>query len=139
MKHFLPIALGALLGSLAGTVAAKLPPLSDEAKAKAAETAAKAAWSDKVANFQLCKSMDRVAAAYRADAKKAGKDAPPPADTPPCTDPGPFVGQGDGKPPIESAGAHSPAKTAASPPSTTTPAAASAPMTAVKAGTAPKK
>lgn len=69
---------------------AKLPPLSDEAKAKAAEAAAKTAHGNKVAAFQLCKSMDRVAAGYLASAKKAGKDVKPVA-TPACADPGPFV------------------------------------------------
>ena len=70
---------------------AKLPPLSDEAKAKAAEAAAKAAWGDKVAAYQLCKSQDKVAATYAADAKKAGKEIKPSTATPPCADPGPFV------------------------------------------------
>lgn len=78
--------------ALAGTVAlAKLPPLSDEAKAKAAEAAAKTAHGNKVAEFQLCKTMDRVATKYMAEAKKAGKDVKPATATPPCTDPGPFV------------------------------------------------
>ena len=78
---------------LAGAAVAKLPTpvLSDEAKAKAAEAAAKTAHGNKVADFQLCKSMDRAALRYQADAKKAGKVAPPPTATPPCADPGPFV------------------------------------------------
>jgi hypothetical protein len=84
---------------------AKLPPLSDEAKAKAAETAAKTGWGDKVAGFQLCKSMDRVAAGYLAEAKKAGKDVKPVA-TPACADPGPFVYP----PPATPAAAPAPAK-----------------------------
>lgn len=88
MKRLLSIPLLLMLGGLA---VAKLPAPSDEAKAKAAEAAAKAAHGDKVAAFQLCKSMDRVAATYRADAKKAGKEVPPPVDTPACADPGPFV------------------------------------------------
>ena len=62
---------------------AKLPPLSDDAKAKAAEAAAKTAHGNKVADFQLCKSMDRVAAKYVADAKKAGKDVKPATATAP--------------------------------------------------------
>lgn len=70
---------------------AKLPPLSDEAKAKAAEAAAKTAHGNKVADFQLCKSMDQVAARYMADAKQAGKEVKPATATPPCADPGPFV------------------------------------------------
>lgn len=66
---------------------AKLPPPSDEATAKAAETAAKTAWTDKVGAFQLCRAMDRTAQHYR----KAVKAAPPAVATPPCADPGPFV------------------------------------------------
>jgi hypothetical protein len=110
---------------LAASVAAKLPALSDEAKAKAAETAAKAAWTDKVAAYQLCQSQDRVAAKYFSDQKAAGKAASAAAATPPCTDPGAFVyTPAASAPPIEAAGAHSPAKTATAPPSTNTPAAA---------------
>ncbi len=67
-----------------------LPP-NDEAKAKAAEAAAKTAHAGKVDDYQLCKSMDKVAASYYAAAKKAGKDAKPPTATPPCADPGAFV------------------------------------------------
>lgn len=109
----------------AGSAAAKLPPPSDEAKAKAAETAAKTAYTAKVGDYQLCKAMDRVAAAYLAEAKKAGKPAEPVA-TPACADPGPFVYPPPAQPPLEAAGAHSPPKTASTPPSTNAPAAATA-------------
>ena len=61
-----------------GAAFAKLPAPSDEAKAKAAETANKAAWNDKVAAYQLCKAQDRVADTYRKDAKGSGKTAPAP-------------------------------------------------------------
>jgi hypothetical protein len=106
----------------AGVSLAKLPPLSDEAKAKAAETAAKTAWTEKVGAFKLCKSMEKVAADYYADAKKSNKQTKPPVATPPCTDPGPFVAaaQPESKP-LEAAGAHSPPQPAATPPSTKTP------------------
>jgi hypothetical protein len=77
--------------AVAGAASAKLPPPSDEAKAKAAEAAAKTAHTGKVAAYQLCQSMDKVASAYHAQAKKAGKPAPAPTSTPPCADPGPFV------------------------------------------------
>ncbi len=70
---------------------AKLPPLSDEAKAKAAEAAAKTAHGNQVANFQLCKSMDAVAANYYAKAKQGGKAVKDPVKTDACADPGPFV------------------------------------------------
>jgi hypothetical protein len=118
-----PVALSAAL--FAAGAAAKLPPPSDEAKAKAAEAAARTAHGNKVADFQLCKSMDKVAAHYLADAKKAGKDVTPTA-TPPCGDPGAFVAPvaAPAPKPLEAAGAHSPPATAATPPSTNTPAAA---------------
>jgi hypothetical protein len=85
-----------LLLSLAGTALAmsalaKLPAPSDEAKAKAAEAAAKTAWAGKVDAYKLCKSMDAVAADYAAKAKKAGKEVKPATATAPCADPGPFV------------------------------------------------
>lgn len=76
---------------LAGNVAAKLPAPSEEAKAKAAEAAAKAAHGNKVANYQLCVSMEKVAAGYYATARQAGKEIKPATATPPCENPGPFV------------------------------------------------
>ncbi len=87
-KHFWVAAAVVLL---AAPALAKLPPLSDEAKAKAAEAAARTAWSNKVADYKLCLSMERVAAKYRADAQKAGKVVPAPTPTAACADPGPFV------------------------------------------------
>jgi hypothetical protein len=119
MRRLLPLAL--LLAAVPAF--AKLPPLSDEAKAKAAEAAAKTAWSNKVADFQLCNSMNKVAARYLAEAQKAGK-ALAPTTTPACADPGPFAYTPPEAKPIEAAGAHSPPATAATPPSTTQPAAA---------------
>ena len=86
---------GFVLAAVLCTAAmAKLPPLSDEAKAKAAEAAAKSAWGDKVAAYQLCKSEEAIAATYFADMKKAGKEVKPPVATPPCADPGPYVPAG---------------------------------------------
>lgn len=108
------ILLAVLSSVLATTAVAKLPPPSDEAKAKAAEAAAKTAHGNKVADFQLCRSMEKVAARYQADASKAGKTVNKPTDTPACTDPGPFVPAG-----AASAAAAAPAKPA--------PAAAAAP------------
>lgn len=87
-KHFWAAAALALATAPA---LAKLPPPSDEAKAKAAEAAARAAWAAKVENYKLCQSMERVAAKYRADAQKAGKQPPAATPTPACADPGPFV------------------------------------------------
>jgi hypothetical protein len=80
-----------VLAAVAGVASAKLPPLSDDAKAKAAEAAAKTAHAGKVDNYKLCQSMERVAAKFMADAKKAGKDVKPATATAPCADPGAFV------------------------------------------------
>ena len=74
-----PVPLAVLIAlALAGPVLAKLPALSDEAKAKAAEAAAKSAWSDKVGGYKLCQAMDRVADVYRKEAKAAGREASAP-------------------------------------------------------------
>ncbi|MFN7184713.1 MAG: hypothetical protein ACK4MZ_11150 [Thermomonas haemolytica] len=85
-----PVIAAALLLAAAAAFA-KLPPLTDEAKARAAEAAARAAHGNKVANFQLCRSMENVAAAYHDGLKKAGKPVPAVTATPACVDPGPFV------------------------------------------------
>lgn len=69
---------------------AKLPPLSDEAKAKADEARAKTAHGNKVADYKLCLSQDKVAAQYARDMKANGKNVTP-TQTPPCADPGAFV------------------------------------------------
>jgi hypothetical protein len=81
----------AAAGLLATAALAKLPPPTDEAKAKAAEAAAKTAWSGKVDAWQLCKSQDRVAAYYYKTAKAEGKPTAAAVETPACVDPGPFV------------------------------------------------
>ncbi len=122
------VALATVLCATAAV--AKLPPLSDEAKAKAAEAAAKTAWSNKVADFQLCNAMNRTAARFAADAKKAGKEVKAPVDTPACADPGPFAAAAPaGAAPAAAAAASGAAAAAAKP------AAASAP----KAGAVPPK
>ncbi|RZJ21967.1 MAG: hypothetical protein EOO54_11955 [Haliea sp.] len=160
MKQLL---LPALLATACSLALAKLPVpvLDDAAKAKAAEAAAKAAWTGKVDAYQLCKVQDKVAAHYRKtatslaagataapakDAKPgsgaaAAASAPAPAasgagtattvagaPTPtPCADPGAFAYTPPEQKPLEASGAHSPTGNAVSPPSTTTPAAATAP------------
>ena len=119
MKKLLISTLAFLVSSAA---LAKLPALSDEAKAKAAESTAKTAWAGKVDSYQLCKSQDKVAAAYLKSATASGKDTKPPASVPACADPGAFVyAAPEAAKPIEAAGAHSPAATAASPPSSKQP------------------
>ncbi len=91
MSKTLTVCAGLAAASLSLSVWAKLPPPSDEAKAKAAEAAAKTAHGNKVANFQLCKSMDKTAAAYFAQAKKEGRTVKPAVAAEVCADPGPFV------------------------------------------------
>ena len=114
-----------LMGS---TVMAKLPAASQEAKAKAAEAAATAAWSGKVDAYLSCKAQDKVAALYFQTAKAQNKDVKPATVMPPCTDPGAFsYTTAELAKPLEAAGAHSPPATATSPPSGNVPAAALAP------------
>lgn len=130
---------GALVASC-GLAVAKLPPPDDAAKAKAAETSAKAAWQAKVEGYLLCKAQDKVAARYAKGGAKpvaAKPAAAAPAASaasvaqaaasgttpvafkppPPCQDPGPFAYNPPEQKPLETAGAHSPSGTAASPPS----------------------
>ena len=161
MKKFLWAAMSV---AACGVAVAKLPPLDDAAKAKAAEAAAKSAWQAKVDGYQLCKAQDKVAAAALTDNKgapmKAGAataaasapvaaasarataaaapgavapaaavvaSAPAAAASgtpvataaviPPCLEPGPFAYNPPEQKPLETAGAHSPTGTAASPPS----------------------
>lgn len=86
-KAILMISSAAALCAASG-VWAKLPAPTPEKAAAAAEAKNKAAWSDKVAAYQLCKSQDKVAANYLKSDKGAGKK---PADTPACADPGAYV------------------------------------------------
>ncbi len=125
MRTALALSAFALVaGSLAGPASAKLPPLSDEAKAKAAEAATRTAWTEKVGLYKMCVSMDRVAEVYRTSSKSIGKDAPAPVAMPPCADPGPFVPvTPQASKPLEAAGAHSPPGNAATPPSNNAPSA----------------
>lgn len=132
LHHFTTAVLAGFLATGGLPVQAKLPAPSPEAQAKADETKAKTAHGDKVAAYKLCLAGDRTAAHYF---KTVGSNAKPPAaTTPPCADPGPFVyappdagaapaaaaavaSQPSVTPPLEAAGAHSPAKTATAPPS----------------------
>jgi hypothetical protein len=141
MKKILPALAVASLAGLTLGAFAKLPAPDDAAKAKAAETAAKAAWQAKVDGFQLCKSQDKIASKYGKHGGGAAKAMPAvkpvasasaaasaaasaPSSTPavasappPCTDPGPFAYNPPEQKPLETSGAHSPSGTAASPPS----------------------
>jgi hypothetical protein len=115
------VAAAACASLVTGAMAA-LPPATAASQEQAKEAAAKAAWQDKVAAFQLCRVQDRVAEAYRKEMKGEGKAAPQAVSTAACADPGPFPTPPSQKP-LEASGAHSPPGNATSPPSTITPAA----------------
>ena len=68
-----------------------VPVLDDAAKAKAAEAAAKTAWSGKLEGYLLCKYQDKAAANYVKTATSSGKTPKPATELPPCADPGPFA------------------------------------------------
>jgi len=87
-KLFSHAVLAGLVLTASSLALAKLPALNDEAKAKAAEAAAKTAWAGKVGSYKLCKSQDKVAASYYISAKAAGKETKAPvAALPACADP----------------------------------------------------
>jgi hypothetical protein len=130
--------ISAVILAASGLALAKLPPLDDAAKAKAAEAAAKAAWQGKLDAYQTCKVQDKLAARYKSTAGgKPAADAQPTAvpvaqppagaasgGTPavaapatPCADPGVFAYNPPEQKPLETSGAHSPAGNATSPPS----------------------
>lgn len=70
---------------------ARLPAPTEAQQAKAAETKARAAWSDKVAAYQLCRAQDKTASHYYADRKAHGEETRAPSQAAACADPGPFV------------------------------------------------
>lgn len=102
---------------LAATAHAALPQPTAAEQAKAAEAKARAAWTAKVAAYQLCEAQDRVAAQYLSRVQAAGKAPVQPLPTAACVDPGPFVYAPPSVQPREGSGAHSPAEPAAAPPS----------------------
>jgi hypothetical protein len=83
------IAIAAGLLALSGSGWAKLPAPTEEQKIKADEAKAKAAHTDKVAAYQLCKSQNAVAETYARQQKAKGVDVK--IDPTACQDPGPFV------------------------------------------------
>ena len=112
-----------------GSALAKLPPQPPEAAAAAAAVKDKAAWSDKVAAYKLCLAQDRLAKQYLSNKEGARK---PTVETPPCTDPGPYV---PGTAAAPAAGA--PGAAPATPASSAAPAAP--PATAATGSAAPAK
>ena len=125
-KSLISLATLVLASLFSVSAMAKLPAPSDEAKAKAAEAAAKTAHGNKVADFQLCKSREKVAAHYYKTAKASGKPTNPPVATPACADPGPFVAAAPAAPAAVAAAPAASAKPAA-------PGAAPAPAAAAPA------
>ena len=115
MKHALAFVAGCTL-ALSALAKIPAPVLTDEAKAKAAEAAAKTAWSGKVDAYQLCKAQDRAAASYFKAAKAGGKETKPAKETPACADPGPFVSTLPGAAPPVAAAAAAKGKPAAAAP-----------------------
>ena len=101
------------------------PVLSEEAKAKAAEAAAKTAWSAKVEGYLLCKYQDQAAAHYLKTAAANGKTPKPAAALPACVEVGPFV-YTPGAAPVAAVAAPAPAAAAvpAAVPAAAAPAAA---------------
>jgi len=112
-KSLISLATLVLASLFSFSAMAKLPAPSDEAKAKAAEAAAKTAHGNKVADFQLCKSREKVAAHYYKTAKASGKPTSPPVATPACADPGPFVAAAPAAPAAVAAAPAAAAKPAA--------------------------
>ena len=112
-KSLISLATLVLASLFSVSAMAKLPAPSDEAKAKAAEAAAKTAHGNKVADFQLCKSREKVAGHYYKTAKASGKPTNPPLATPACADPGPFVAAAPAAPAAVAAAPAAAAKPAA--------------------------
>ncbi|HET7200111.1 MAG TPA: hypothetical protein VFI80_04780 [Burkholderiales bacterium] len=71
--NFRILIMSAAMAATAGTVWAKLPPPSDEAKAKAAEAKAKADQAAKKESEYLAKAQDKAVTNYR---KNKGIKAP---------------------------------------------------------------
>ena len=91
-----------LLGSAvaAGCALAKLPPPTDEAKAKAAEAAAKTAHGNKVGRLPALQVDGQGRGAATRRRRQGGRQGrpSPPTDTPACADPGPFAAAGAPRP-----------------------------------------
>ncbi|SDC23091.1 hypothetical protein SAMN05216345_1011011 [Cupriavidus sp. YR651] len=89
--RFAALMLAPVLALAATGALAKLPAPDAAQQARLAETRARAAWSDKVAAYQLCKAQDKVVARYQESMKASGKTVAPGTPGAPCADPGPFA------------------------------------------------
>lgn len=85
------IVCSTVLLALAAHAKLPAPVLTEEAKAKAAEAAAKTAHGNKVAAYKLCLYQERAASNFFKTASASGKAVKPAQASPPCVDPGPFV------------------------------------------------
>jgi hypothetical protein len=94
------------------SAAAKLPPPSPEAAATAAAAKDKTAWTEKVAAYKLCLAQDRLAKDYLKTKEGAKKQT---VETPPCTDPGPYVPGASAAAPAAAATPAAPTTAAAAP------------------------
>ncbi|HEY8606172.1 MAG TPA: hypothetical protein VIM12_03525 [Noviherbaspirillum sp.] len=118
---------------LAGAPAwAKLPPPPPDKAAAAAAAKEKAAHGEKVAAFKLCKAQDKLASQYLKSDKGSGRQ---PTQTPPCSDPGPFVPSAS----APATAAPAAGATAATPAAATAATAAAAPQAQAQADTPVKK
>ena len=92
-KLWMPLLFALAAGSVSVAVMAKLPApvLTDEAKAKAAEAAAKTTWSAKTEGYLLCKYQDKAAASFFKTAVSSGKTPKPAVALPACVEVGAFV------------------------------------------------
>jgi hypothetical protein len=74
--------LTAVALAASGAATAKLPPVDEAAKAKAAETAAKSAWQGKVDAFLTCKAQDRVVSHFKKTSATRATGAAAPGSAP---------------------------------------------------------
>jgi len=89
LNHWVVLAAGSVVTTIAIAKLPPPPPMTDEQKAKAEETKAKAAEAAKKATADEMRYQDRVADRYFKEMKAAGKTVPaatwvPPAPPPPA-------------------------------------------------------
>lgn len=125
MKRFL---LTAIALTASGLALSKLPPPDDAAKAKSAETAARAAWQAKVDAYRLCQAQDRVVAHYRRTA--AARPAVATPATPTAGASAPAAATAAAVPAV-------PVAAASPPPALPTPSNSTNPTTAAQGGGTP--
>lgn len=135
------LTLTAVALAVSGAALAKLPPLDDASKAKAAETAARAAWQAKVDAYKLCAVQDRVAAAYKSKPRPAvavpGAAVVPTAAAPTAATPTTPAAPAAAAPAAAAPAAAAPATAAPAAAKAATPAPAGTPVAGVTAAAVP--